>query len=379
MSEPAVFQSMAMQFADAPFAALLTDPDLNIRYANKYAEEMSRMLGFSDGIRLLVPQEELEACRQKLQAGESSRLFSSPLRAASVCLAVSPLREEGRVVGGFVTVAPEDQAPDTLAKAVEGDGASALSGSFRYPLSQIFASLSVILRKLHADGNHTLDQPVGVINRNAYLMLRNINNIVARIRLFSGYRAEPVVVDLWERSAELMEAASITLRPSGHILTYSFPQDKACVRCRYDQVAIALLNIISNACKASPGGGAVSVTGKRHGNTAILTVSDMGQGIPQERMDRIFEPFFSSGAVPYSPPSMGLGLSVAKQIIYDEGGTLAIHSREGEGTSVAFTLPVVEEEADERMPLECGPSAYLLDRFSPVYWCLADVIEPPGQ
>ena len=379
MPDPNIFQSMALQFADAPFAVLLADLDLKILYTNKYAEDMSRTLEFSDGIRLMAPPEDLDTCRQKLRQGESSRLFSSPMHAAALCLSVSPLREGEQIVGAFVTLAPAEMQPETIVDVVDGVSSSVLSSCFRYPLSQIFASLSVILRKLHADDNHTLDSSIKVINQSAYVMLRNINNIIARIRLYSSYRTEPKVVNLWEQIAELLEAADITLRPNGYTLSYSLPQGTDCVRCHFDQIAVALLNIISNACKASPKGGTVTVGGKRHGNLAIITVMDNGCGISQDLMDRVFAPFFSWNADTHAPPAMGLGLNVAKQIIYEEGGTLALNSREGEGTAVAFTLPIVTDTPDERLPLECGSSAYLLDHFSPVYWVLSDIIVPPNQ
>ncbi len=379
MAQPDIFARMEEQFAAAPFAVLLTDRELNILYANSYAQELSRTLEFSDGIRLMVPQEDVDACLSSLQKGEGCRLFPSPLRAASVCLSVTPLKEGEETVGGFVTLSPSDEPPSTPREAVEGVSSAALSGSFRYPLSQIFASLSVILRRLHAMDNHAVDQPLQTINQSAYQMLRSVNDMVIRMRCAAPGQEQTGVADLWERTAELLEAADIALRPAGYTLIYSLPQGAAPVRCRFDDVAVALLHLISNACRAGGPGSTVTVTGRHQGNRVMIGVSDSGRGVASGDAERIFQPFFSLAGAGGDPPALGLGLTVAKQIIHEAGGTLAVDSREGEGTSVVFTLPLAQDVPDERLPLECGSAAYLTDRFSPVYWVLSDVISPPGQ
>ena len=380
MPESTCFNLMKAQFEDATFAVLLTDLDLKIVYANKYAEQISRALEVSDGVWLLVPTADLDHCRSNLREGKSTRLFSSPLRAVSSCFSVSPLREGDEVVGAFVTIVPFENVPDTPQDVVVGVSSSALSSCFRYPLSQIFASLAVMLRKLHATDNHTLDESISTINQSSYMMLRNVNNIIERIRFYSSSKPELKVINLWEQLAELLEAADITLRPNGYHLLYNLPEGQDCVRCNFDQIAVALLNIVSNACKATSKGGTISISGRRHGSLAIITVTDSGSGIPQDVIDKIFDPFYSWSKDIHASPVMGLGLNVAKQIIYEAGGTLAVHSREENGTAVAFTLPLVPDaEPDVRMPLDCGSSAYLLNHFSPVYWVLSDIIVPPNQ
>lgn len=377
MEQINIFELMEKQFSEASFPVLLADLDLNITYCNDAAEAISRTLLFMDGIRLMIPQEELETCRQKLRDGYSSRLFTSPLHAVTTCLSVTPLRESQQVVGAFITLAPDTILPQTVEEAVEGVSSAALSGSFRHPLSQIFASLAVILRKLHASDNHTVDQPLQTINQSAYLILRNLNNMVSRINFYSSSKPDLQTVDIWERLGELLEATDIALRAGGYRLNYALPPGQACVRCIFQYISIALLNIISNACKASTHGSSIVVTGRTAEEHVIITVTDNGCGIPQNKIDHLFDPFFSwrHGEA----PTLGLGLSVTKQIIYEAGGTLAVNSQEGEGTSVAFTLPLVEEPPQQRLPMECSSSSYLLDHFSPVYWVLADVIPPPSQ
>ncbi|MEA5011346.1 MAG: HAMP domain-containing sensor histidine kinase [Angelakisella sp.] len=375
-----IFDLIKAQFEDATFAVILTDLDLKIIYTNKYAEEMSRALDISDGMWLLIPSNELEQCRQNLREGKGARLFSSPIRSASCCFSVTPLHQGDTIVGAFVTIVPYENVPTTPHDAVSGASSSLLSTCFRYPLSQIFASLAVMLRKLHATDNHTVDEAISVINQNSYMMLRNINNIVERIRFNSVSKPEVKVVNLWEQMAELLEAVDITLRPNGYHLLYSLPEGQDCVSCNFEQIAVALLNILSNACKAGGKGSSISITGRKHGSLAIVTVTDTGSGIPQEIINSVFDPFYSWNKDAHTPPAMGLGLNVAKQIIYESGGTLAVHSREGDGTAVAFTLPLLPDaQPDARMPLDCGSSAYLLDHFSPVYWVLSDIIVPPNQ
>ena len=103
-------------------------------------------------------------------------------------------------------------------------------------------------------------------------------------------------------------------------------------------------NLATNALRAMPTGGTlrlhVGVNGSRDlaasigGQAVVLSVSDDGVGIPAEDLDRIFQPFhggFAKGA--------GLGLAIVHRIVSDQGGSIAVHSQAGRGTTIDVILP----------------------------------------
>ena len=117
-----------------------------------------------------------------------------------------------------------------------------------------------------------------------------------------------------------------------------------------------VMNLISNAAEAMPGGGEVLVCtrslqlvrpprGYDHvnpGRYVAVTVTDTGTGISQEDLDRIFEPFYTKKVMGRS--GSGLGMSVVWRTVEDHDGYIEVESTEGEGTTFVLYFPVTEDD-----------------------------------
>lgn len=103
-----------------------------------------------------------------------------------------------------------------------------------------------------------------------------------------------------------------------------------------DQVEQVLMNIIYNAVQAMPGGGEVRISTGHDVEEKMVTIDikDTGCGVPEELLDKLFDPFFSTRA-----KGTGLGLTIADEIIRAHGGSIEIKSQEGLGTTVRILLP----------------------------------------
>ncbi len=97
-----------------------------------------------------------------------------------------------------------------------------------------------------------------------------------------------------------------------------------------------LVNIVLNAVGAMPGGGRLSFRYVEDGPFLTLVVSDTGEGIPGENLEKIFEPFFTTKR---NGKGTGLGLAVCRKIIEQHGGKISVSSRPGEGTEFRISLP----------------------------------------
>jgi signal transduction histidine kinase len=99
-----------------------------------------------------------------------------------------------------------------------------------------------------------------------------------------------------------------------------------------EQVKEALMNLLINAREAMPEGGTLTLTTRAGpGNEVEIEVADTGSGIAPEHLSRIFEPFFTT-----KPYGTGLGLTNVKRLVEDNGGTLAVTSSQGVGTTFSL-------------------------------------------
>jgi signal transduction histidine kinase len=103
-----------------------------------------------------------------------------------------------------------------------------------------------------------------------------------------------------------------------------------------DMLRRALVNLVGNAVDAMPNGGTLSVSaGPRTDGRYSVAVEDTGMGIPAEKRERIFEPYFTTKS-----SGIGLGLVLTKKIVDAHGGEIFVDSTPGKGTRIEIALPV---------------------------------------
>jgi signal transduction histidine kinase len=104
-----------------------------------------------------------------------------------------------------------------------------------------------------------------------------------------------------------------------------------------ERVSQVLSNLVGNALKFTPRGGAVTVLAEGLGDLVRLSVADNGPGVPPDHLPRLFERFWQAKRV--SREGTGLGLYIAKGIVEAHGGRIWAESAPGNGSTFHFTLP----------------------------------------
>jgi signal transduction histidine kinase len=103
------------------------------------------------------------------------------------------------------------------------------------------------------------------------------------------------------------------------------------------QIKQVLVNLCKNAIQAMTRGGVLTLCTEDRDNGVCLVVADTGGGIPQEQINRIFEPFYTT-----KKKGTGLGLMIVQRIVRGHGGRIDLESHEGRGTVFRIWLPLYE-------------------------------------
>ena len=137
------------------------------------------------------------------------------------------------------------------------------------------------------------------------------------------------------------DSASLAASGSNVQCQFDLPSDGCAVTGDEGQLAQVFQNLVRNAVEAMPRGGVVSVKASRQkskcGDEICVEVSDRGQGIAPEFLEKIFTPFFTT-----KDKGSGLGLAVAFSIVQNHGGRIQVSSKVGAGTSFRVSLPALD-------------------------------------
>ncbi|MSP60914.1 MAG: response regulator [Myxococcales bacterium] len=213
-----------------------------------------------------------------------------------------------------------------------------ISHELRTPLTLILAPVDELIGSAENPQNRGR---LEVVRRNAERLLRLIDDLLDLARLeVGGLRLNVGVVDLHALTEQVVEA----FRPAAEVksvgLTLSGEGPAAPVFGDPHRLEMVITNLIGNALKFTPAGGAIRVRVERHGEGVGLVVEDTGPGIAVEELPRIFERFYQvEGSARRRHGGAGIGLALAKELIDLHGGRITVESELGKGTAFRLWLP----------------------------------------
>jgi len=216
-----------------------------------------------------------------------------------------------------------------------------VSHEFRTPLTLILGPLAQVIKKIETKQElHRLN----IVQRNGYRLLRMVDQLLnlETFRVKSIAQKSPQAIG---KSVKLITEAFADLATEKQIqLSLTEPLD---INFEFtpDAFEKILLNLLSNAIKYSKPKGTITVQINRTSNNQLkLAVSDTGIGIPQDKLDSIFERYNrildeNSEQV----TGAGIGLALVKELVEAHGGTIKLQSELGKGTSITIYLPIIGE------------------------------------
>ena len=213
--------------------------------------------------------------------------------------------------------------------ATIGELAAGAAHEIRNPLTAIKSSLQYLSEKSQQETERKL---LGV----ALQETDRIDEILAALLSFS--RPSEIKKERYDLAVTLEESLallSFQARAAAVEVEKEFPAGQVLLYGDKSQVKQLFLNIFLNAIQAMEAGGKLAVEVVPSGPARVLVrVADTGVGIPEENMDKIYDPFFTT-----KKGGTGLGLSICYSIVKSHQGEIEVRSRVGEGTTVLVTLP----------------------------------------
>ncbi|MBE7003301.1 MAG: HAMP domain-containing histidine kinase [Ruminococcaceae bacterium] len=214
----------------------------------------------------------------------------------------------------------------------------------RGAMANIYIATNKLVPMQEREQDETVDKYASAFMQSYYRMYRVIGNMTdarmlaetGRFRELANDDIVGVVRGVCERAEALFEAEGVVL---------DFESDKSSQIIAMDAGLIErlLLNLLSNALKFTPRGGAVSVRVRTTARYVYLSVSDTGCGIPAEKLEHVFDRFLEAEHADPAPHGMGLGLALCRRIAQGHGGTIVAESEEGIGST--FTASLRNESA----------------------------------
>jgi PAS domain S-box-containing protein len=232
--------------------------------------------------------------------------------------------------------AAEERLVSQASLARLGELAAVVAHEVRNPLAGLRGALQILQQRLGSErGEHAVI--VEMIKR-----LDALNDRVSDLLLYAKPRA-PRLARLGLRSLLDATAQIVQRDPVMAGITFEITGDDVAARGDGELLREVFLNLMLNAGQAMDGHGTVQVQ-VRAASQAIVTVRDRGQGIPPERQEAVFEPFYTS-----KRSGTGLGLAIVRRLLDLQSGSIAIESSSPAGTTMLVTLPL-DSVTSEKAP-----------------------------
>ena len=251
-------------------------------------------------------------------------------------------REVREVIHAFNAMAARVQA----SQQAQRDFVANVSHELKTPLTSIQGFSQAMLDGT-ADDPQTIRQAAEIIHAEAARMYRMVLDLLDLARMDAGIARfavqpldlRPVLENVLEKMQPQSAAAGVTLSLSAETLPV--------ISGDGDRLAQVFTNLVDNAIKHTPPGGAVRIAAYADADALVVEVQDNGTGIPETALPHIFERFYRADSARQGGDRQGagLGLAIAHDIVQAHGGKIEVRSAAGQGSTFIVRLPFSAPDA----------------------------------
>lgn len=333
---------------------IAVDENLRVMLVTPVAKKLLGIIGNPEGKLIAETSNDVNLDDVFKEAMQQGGVYTNEVAARTAVgrghrplrLYVSPMRNDGRVVGALAMV--EDITEIRRLERVRTDFAANVSHELKTPLTSIRGFVETL-------ENGAIDNPpmahkfLKIIMLETERLTRLINDILSITKLESG-NDEVTIQRLRIDKMAYDVADMLSIHASEKEVTINCHENETPVYImgNSDRVEQMLINLVENAIKYNNPGGSVTVQVFSNGVEANIAISDTGIGIAEENLPRLFERFYRvDKGRSRQMGGTGLGLAIVKHIVRSMNGEIEVHSHLGEGTEFLITLPLAPKGEDD--------------------------------
>ncbi|MFD2673518.1 hybrid sensor histidine kinase/response regulator [Marinicrinis sediminis] len=223
------------------------------------------------------------------------------------------------------------------------------SHEFKTPLHGIMNISDSLLHQKPDNGSENREN-IALIGQIARRLNQLVYDILDFTKLKEGQLAiEPKAIDVRSHAKAMLKVFSFLTDGKPIMLQHQFPDQLPLIYADEMRLRQILTNLLENAIKHTEQG-SITISAEERETCVAISVADTGKGVEPDRLSALFEPFTSSGEPSlHHAPSLGLGLSIVKQLVELQKGHITVFSEAGSGTTFTFTLPKAKRGEAERI------------------------------
>ncbi|MBN1457464.1 MAG: hypothetical protein JW912_06410 [Sedimentisphaerales bacterium] len=211
-----------------------------------------------------------------------------------------------------------------------------LAHEIKNPLSTIKVNLKLISENIEPSDAESIRllRKIQILQKETDRLTQILDNF---LRYIGRAELQLEAVDINSLVEEMADFYDAQARSNNITMRVGLNREPLVCNIDEDMIKQVLLNLFINAQQAITEQGEIIVKTACQGSNAVITISDTGKGIDAEKLEKIFDAYYSS-----RPGGSGLGLPTAKKIINAHNGYISVDSHPGKGTSFSISLPLTK-------------------------------------
>lgn len=241
-----------------------------------------------------------------------------------------------------------EQIEHEINNKIRGDFFANLSHELRTPLNIIFSSLQVLDLKLKKE-DQSITKYINMATQNTYRLLKLVNNLIDSNKITAGYfEYNPQNYDIVYFVESICQSIVDFAKQKNIEVIFDTDVEEKIISFDLDKMERIILNILSNSIKFTKEQGKIEIYIRESNEMLEIEISDDGIGIPQNKLNSIFERFKQvENNTIRSGEGSGIGLYLVKSLVDMHGGDIAVESELGSGTKFKISIPAELEEEYE--------------------------------